>query len=263
MPPTAGAPAPSRSKRVLSPRAIEANRRNSQRSTGPRTEDGKAKSRLNAGRHKITAQVTILPDEERVAAEKFCSELAAGFNPEGLEEIQLARGIAECYWRLNQARAAITNRFALSLSTNPGHPMAGGHPQIEYGLAVAETFESDANTLRLISLYEQRTLNLLQRQKRELEAMQNARAQKRQDALKEAQSLYRQAAAQGKVWSPEAEAKVNGGFVFSPAYLEETIARTTRLQESRDGAAQAWRVIQRGNTRQSSPNTDFRNARHG
>jgi hypothetical protein len=224
---------PARPKRVLSERAIEANRRNAQKSTGPRTEEGKAASRLNAGRHKITAQVTILPDEERVAAEDFCGKLAATFNPEGLEEIQLARGIAENYWRLNQARAAIANRFALSLTGQPPHPMAGGHPQIEYAIEIAETFDRDANCLRLISLYEQRTFNLLQRQKRELEAMQKAREQKRQAALNEAQDLYAYAAAHGEAWSAEAEAKANDGFVFSPSFLEDAIRRRTRLHAAR------------------------------
>jgi hypothetical protein len=192
---------------------------NAQRSTGPKTEEGKAASRLKAMRHKVTAQVTILPDEERLAAEDFCGKLAASFNPEGLEEIQLARAIAENYRRLNQACAAIANRFALSLTGNAPHPMAGGHPQIEYAIEIAETFDRDANCLRLISLYEQRTFNLLQRQKRELEAMQKAR--------------YRQAAAQGEAWSPEAESKANGGFIFSPSLLEEVIGRRTRLQAAR------------------------------
>jgi hypothetical protein len=225
-------PTPERPKRVLSQRAIDANRRNAQKSTGPRTEEGKAASRLNAGRHHITAQVTILPDEERVAAEKFCSELAATFNPEGLEEIQLARAIAENYWRLNQARAAIANRFALSLTGQPPHPMAGGHPQIEYAIEIAETFDRDANTLRLISLYEQRTFNLLQRQKRELEAIQKTRQERHQSALNEAQALYRHATAKGETWNAEAEAKANGGFVFSTGFLKEAVGRADRLQSA-------------------------------
>jgi hypothetical protein len=111
--------------------------------------------------------------------------------------------------------------------------MAGGHPQIEYAIAVAETFGRDANTLRLISLYEQRTLNQLQRLKRELEAMQNAREQKRQAALAESMPLYRHATAQGESWDPKAEARANGGFVFSPSTLEEAIGRQTRLRAAR------------------------------
>jgi hypothetical protein len=66
-----------------------------------------------------------------------------------------------------------------------------------------------------------------------LEAMQSAREQKRQAALAESMSLYRHAAAQGETWSPEAEAKANGGFVFSPSLLAEAIGRRTRLQAAR------------------------------
>jgi hypothetical protein len=66
-----------------------------------------------------------------------------------------------------------------------------------------------------------------------LEATQSAREQKRQAALAESAPLYRQAAAQGETWSPEAEARVNGGFVFSPSTLEEAIGRQTRLHAAR------------------------------
>src|SRR5215470_11080155 len=108
---------PTSPKSRLSPRALEANRRNAQKSTGPRTAEGKAKSRLNAARHRITAQVNLLPPEEHEAAQKFCQPIFEGLHPEGPEEIQLAQAIADNYWRLNQARTAITNRFALTVGS--------------------------------------------------------------------------------------------------------------------------------------------------
>ena len=40
-------------------RQFEANRRNALRSTGPRTEDGKRRSRLNAVRHGLTAETVV------------------------------------------------------------------------------------------------------------------------------------------------------------------------------------------------------------
>jgi hypothetical protein len=63
--------------------------------------------------------------------------------------------------------------------------------------------------------------------------MQKAREQKRQAALDEAASLYELSAVQGQPWNPEAEARVNGGFLFSPFTLEEAITRRTRLQAAR------------------------------
>src|SRR5260370_38189785 len=108
--------------------------------------------------------------------------------------------------------------------------MAGGHPQIEYPLHISNTFERDANVLRLITLYEQRILNQLQREKRELEAMQKIREEKRQAALSEAKPLYKMAAAQGQTWNAESEAKANGGFVFSASLLKDVVGRATRLE---------------------------------
>ena len=132
-------------KPPLSPRALEANRRNAQRSTGPRTEEGKTKSRLNAARHRITTQVLILPPEEREVVEACCQPLVDNFKPEGPEELQLARAIAENYWRLNQARAAVTNRIAFTAGSRQLEAMAECHPQVEYASHVAHTFGADAN----------------------------------------------------------------------------------------------------------------------
>ena len=46
---------------------IIANRRNATRSTGPRTDAGKARSRLNGLKHGLRAQVLVLPDEDPAA----------------------------------------------------------------------------------------------------------------------------------------------------------------------------------------------------
>ena len=40
---------------------VEANRRNAKKSTGPRTADGKSRSRFNALKHGMTAQIVLLP----------------------------------------------------------------------------------------------------------------------------------------------------------------------------------------------------------
>jgi hypothetical protein len=53
---------------ATSPKKIAANRRNAQKSTGPRTPNGKRIARLNALRHGIFAHVAVLPGE---SAEEF------------------------------------------------------------------------------------------------------------------------------------------------------------------------------------------------
>ena len=49
---------------VVSAAKLEANRRNAERSTGPRSQEGKSRSRLNALTHGMTAESAIVPGED-------------------------------------------------------------------------------------------------------------------------------------------------------------------------------------------------------
>jgi hypothetical protein len=55
--------AKSKTKKSHSARA-GANRRNTKKSTGPRTEEGKSKSRLSELKHGMTAQTVLLPGND-------------------------------------------------------------------------------------------------------------------------------------------------------------------------------------------------------
>jgi hypothetical protein len=50
---------------------IEANRRNAQKSTGPKTEAGKATAKFNALKHGMTAEVAVLPHEDKHSYEEL------------------------------------------------------------------------------------------------------------------------------------------------------------------------------------------------
>src|SRR4051812_34889855 len=49
---------------MATPKQIEANRRNAQRSTGPKTDEGKSRSALNALKHGLCAETFVLPNED-------------------------------------------------------------------------------------------------------------------------------------------------------------------------------------------------------
>ncbi len=85
-------------------RQIKANRRNAQKSTGPKTEAGKAASSRNALCHGLTAtHAIVLPDENADAFESLQQEVLADLNPQGALQAALAERIVVLLWRLDRA----------------------------------------------------------------------------------------------------------------------------------------------------------------
>src|ERR1700744_6631831 len=99
--------------RTISEKQLEANTRNAQRSTGPRTGEGKKVSALNARRHNLTGQVTAMTDADRIMHDAFSASIVESLAPEGAMETQLAQRIATDSWRLNRISAGEDSLFAL------------------------------------------------------------------------------------------------------------------------------------------------------
>ncbi len=87
---------------MTSQRQIAANRRNARKSTGPRTEGGRAVSRLNALRHGLTAQQVVIFGEDEDAFKNLLGQLENELRPEGVLEHQLVERIAIALWRLRR-----------------------------------------------------------------------------------------------------------------------------------------------------------------
>lgn len=79
---------------------IAANRRNAQRSTGPRTPTGKARSSRNALKHGILSRELIEEGESVEELAELIEALRADLRPEGEVEAALVNRIADCIWRL-------------------------------------------------------------------------------------------------------------------------------------------------------------------
>ena len=82
---------------------IVANRRNALKSTGPKTERGKERARLNALRHGMTAKQLVASDEDFGDFARFNAELRATLAPADAVEEQLVDGIVVSTWRLRRA----------------------------------------------------------------------------------------------------------------------------------------------------------------
>jgi len=87
---------------VASECQIKANRLNAQRSTGPRTADGKARVALNALKHGLTGEQAVLPNENREDFDAFQNDLMSELNPHGALEGTLAERIVIDAWRLRR-----------------------------------------------------------------------------------------------------------------------------------------------------------------
>ena len=94
-------------QRTVTTAKIEANRMNSKRSTGPRTEGGKRNSRFNALTLGLFAKHVVIPICDGYKAEKDFQLLLDGlhqeFEPVGFYEEWLVAKVAESMWRLRRA----------------------------------------------------------------------------------------------------------------------------------------------------------------
>jgi len=98
---------------MTSLRQIEANRRNARLSTGPVTEEGKGRSRLNAARHGLTAETVIdaLEDAEDYAA--FELAITSDYDAQSAVERELVLRLASLLWRLRRATAIESGLFKI------------------------------------------------------------------------------------------------------------------------------------------------------
>ena len=66
---------------MTSQKQIEANRRNAQKSTGPNSPAGRARSKLNALKHGLTAEQVVITGEDPAAFEALRDDLYAHYQP--------------------------------------------------------------------------------------------------------------------------------------------------------------------------------------
>src|SRR5262249_7024710 len=88
---------------MTSIKQIEANRRNSLKSTGPKTEAGQGTSRRNALRHGLTAETVIGALEDAEDYKAFEAAITADYDAQSAVERELVLRLASVLWRLRRA----------------------------------------------------------------------------------------------------------------------------------------------------------------
>ncbi len=209
---------------------LSANRANAQKSTGPKTPEGKRRSSLNARRHSLTGKIHIATPEESQAFDQHCKAYHAELSPVGILESDLAQEIAEDRWRLKRARSLENSIFAQGHHDHADSSNSG-HPQVDAALAEGKTWVEQARNLQLLTLYENRIRRAIEKNTVQLEAMQAKRKQAHNVAQHEAIRLWQLAEAEGQTYHPDQDflpSRDHGGFVFSPAEITRVIARKDR-----------------------------------
>jgi hypothetical protein len=156
---------------------IDANRINAQKSTGPKTPEGKAKSRRNALQHGLTAKTCMLADEDPDDLLDLANELREKFDPQDTDEDFLIERMAKARIRYNRIMPIEASIFNLRLVVDKAPP-----PLME---AQGETCQrawaymrdaNGGNALSKLSRYETTLLREYDRSRQELEKMQKIRA---------------------------------------------------------------------------------------
>ena len=101
---------------------IEANRRNALRSTGPKTEDGKRRSRHNAVRHGLTAETVIVPLEDTQDYQAFEAAIIADYDARTAVERELVLRLASLLWRIRRATAIETDLLQIQAEISKRPP---------------------------------------------------------------------------------------------------------------------------------------------
>ena len=136
--------------RTLSQKRIEANRRNAQKSTGPRTPEGKTKSAHNATTHGFAglhrnplAPGCFLKVEDERQFLGLLNEYVKTYNPQHPDELDLLSEAVFAKWRQNRIWMAETAQIEIAIAQNETDlrrslPAANANAHLANGIAHSE-----------------------------------------------------------------------------------------------------------------------------
>jgi hypothetical protein len=157
---------------------INANRANSQFSTGPTTDAGKAKSSHNAVKSALTGQTILLPADDVPAYEKLAQALIALHRPAAYQEEILVQSLIDTEWRLRRIPALESAIYAI------------GRGEIDPLLISdrdtidAQVFFKYERQLKNLSLQEARLRRMYEKDLARLRVLQTERKEAEQPAAK-------------------------------------------------------------------------------
>ena len=149
------------STKPISQKKLDANRRNAQKSTGPKTPQGKARSSRNAVKHGLLARSIVLkdndPNENPADFDELLQDLTADLQPVGRLQHLLVERIAALHWRLRRAyrfevqaiqklrRGPSHTNVDAPDQTLPTRPILPGRPSMEMLIRYESMIDRELN----------------------------------------------------------------------------------------------------------------------
>ena len=165
-----------------SERRLAANRANAQKSTGPKTTAGKAKSSLNAVKTGLTGHTVLLPTDDAKAYQAHVERYRAEFEPQGMLQEQTVQTLADLQWRLNRIPGLETGVLALTRRRCAPDLFADEpDPAVRATLLEAHVHELASKQLDNLHRQENRLRREYRQQMQELEQLQNEHEKGRVD----------------------------------------------------------------------------------
>jgi hypothetical protein len=109
---------------MASPAQIAANRANAQKSTGPRSVEGKSASRFNALKHGIDAASIVIPGEDPADYEALVAEYQREYRPRSAAESFQVETMIRADWHKRRLETVEAELYHTVLSESPGKSLA-------------------------------------------------------------------------------------------------------------------------------------------
>jgi len=218
-------PQPAPETAAVSEAQLAANRENAQKSTGPRTDAGRAAVRMNALKTGLTGRTVWIEEEDAPLYRKLAADFNQDLQPVGPQETALVQSVIDLHWRLEQIPGllmALKTKGRREVLATPG---AIGSMEATNLLDLEVTLRYEKQ-FRNLNLQESRLSRRREKEMAELRRLQQERKANEAAALERAAAAYIVAGQTGQPFSYPGI-----GFEFSRAVFEAHLATLTPAQK--------------------------------
>lgn len=142
-------------KKTVTQRQLAANRANALKSTGPKTEEGKRRSKFNALIHGLTASSVVIPAENAECYDVYRHDYAKIFTPRNVLERQIVDDLCSARWMKERAvrhETALMHEAVAKYQADIRKTYPGVSEPVEPGIAF-RLLSENSNVLPLLVRY--------------------------------------------------------------------------------------------------------------